>query len=79
MRDQRGFCSVLLDNNNRKPICRLRFNSQQKYLGLVDQQKQEQRVAIEDVDEIYSYIDLIRATVGFYDNQGAEATPETEA
>ncbi len=79
MRDQRGFCSVLLDNNNRKPICRLRFNSQQKYLGLIDQQKQEQRVTIEDVDEIYSYIDQIRATVGFYDNQGAEATPETEA
>ena len=79
MRDQRGFCSVLLDNNNRKPICRLRFNSQQKYLGLIDQQKQEQRVTIEDVDEIYSYIDQIRATVGFYDNQGAEAIPETEA
>ena len=79
MRDQRGFCSVLLDDNNRKPICRLRFNSQQKYLGLIDQQKQEQRVTIEDVDEIYSYIDQIRATVGFYDNQGAEATPETEA
>ena len=60
-------------------ICRLRFNSQQKYLGLIDQQKREQRVAIEDVDEIYSYLDQIKATVGFYENQGTEAIPGTEA
>ena len=25
MRDQRSYCGILLDNNNRKPICRL-FN-----------------------------------------------------
>ena len=77
MRDLKGWCAVLLDDNNRKPICRLRFNSQQKYLGLIDEQKREQRVPIDDVDEIYSYLDQIKATVGFYENQGAEATAET--
>ena len=79
IRDLKGWCAIPLDDNNRKPICRLRFNSQQKYLGLIDQQKREQRVAIEDVDEIYSYLDQIKATVGFYENQGTEAIPGTEA
>ena len=77
MRDLKGFCAVLLDDNIRKPICRLRFNTQQKYLGLIDKQKREQRVPIDDVDEIYNYLDQIKATVGFYENQGAEATAET--
>src|SRR5690606_2517425 len=35
MRDAQSYCAVLLDNNNRKPICRLRFNNEQKLkLGL---------------------------------------------
>ncbi len=79
MRDQKGFCSVLLDDNNRRPICRFRFNSRQKYLGLLDQQRQERRVAIEDINDMYSYTDQIRATVGFYANPGGESMPEAEA
>ena len=79
MRDLRGFCAVLLDDNNRKPICRFRFNTRQKYLGLIDQQKQEQRIAITDVEDIYNYLDQIKATVGYYETQEAETVPETEA
>ncbi len=36
LRDVQSYCSVLLDDNNRKPICRLYFNGTQKYLGLFD-------------------------------------------
>ena len=79
IRDLKGWCAILLDDTIRKPICRLRFNTKQKYLGLIDQQKQEQRVAIEDVDDIYNYLDQIKATVGFYEHQESEAIPETEA
>ena len=78
IRDLKRFCAVLLDDTIRKPICRLRFNTRQKYLGLIDQQKQEQRVAIDDVDDIYNYLNEIKATVGYYENEGAEALPETE-
>ena len=77
VRDLKGWCAVLLDDTIRKPICRLHFNSQQKYLGLIDEEKREQRVPIDDVDEIYNYLDQIKATVGFYENQGKEATAET--
>ena len=35
--------SVLIDNNNRKPICRFHFNGRQKYLGTFDAEKNETR------------------------------------
>ncbi|MFL1916985.1 hypothetical protein ACJW8B_16565 [Plesiomonas shigelloides] len=30
-RDTQSYFGVLLDDNNRKPLCRLRFNTKQKY------------------------------------------------
>lgn len=45
-RDTVNFFGILLDNSNRKPICRLHFNRQQKYVGLFDQDKNEQRQPI---------------------------------
>lgn len=46
LRDQKSYCSVLLDDSNRKPICRLWFNTSQKYIGLFDAAKVETRVPI---------------------------------
>ena len=69
MRDTKSYCGILLDDNNRKPICRLRFNQDRKYLGLFDAQKNEDRVAIENVDDIYKYAPRIVAIVKTYDNQ----------
>jgi hypothetical protein len=69
MRDTKSYCGVLLDDNNRKPICRLRFNQEQKYLGLIDEAKREAQNPIVDVDDIYKYAETIRATVKLYDEQ----------
>ncbi len=38
-RDVRSYFGILLDDNNRKPICRLWFNGTQKYLGVFDENK----------------------------------------
>ncbi len=65
MRDTKSYCGILLDDNNRKPICRLHFNYAQKYLGVIAQKKEE-RIEIESVDDIYKYADQIRATVVEY-------------
>lgn len=54
-RDTKSYMGILLDDNNRKPICRLRFNWAQKYLGLFDLGKDEVRVPIDSIDDIYSY------------------------
>lgn len=66
MRDQKTYCSVLLDDNNRKPICRMWFNTSQKYLGTFDEEKNETRNAIEVVEEIYNYSDELRETAVRY-------------
>lgn len=66
MRDTQSYCGVLLDDNNRKPICRLHFNRGQKYFGTFDQEKNETRNPIESVDDIYSFAEQLRSTVGYY-------------
>lgn len=64
MRDAQSYCAILLDDNNRKPICRLRFNNSEKlWLGIFDANKEEERIFLGSVDEIYNYADRIIATV----------------
>jgi hypothetical protein len=65
MRDTQSYCGVLLDDNNRKPICRLHFNRSQKYIGLFDEQKAETRVPINSLSDIYNYCDQLRATAAY--------------
>lgn len=67
MRDTKSYCGVLLDDNNRKPIVRLRFNREQKYLALIDEDKNEQRVPIDTIDDIYNHAAQIIETVHRYD------------
>ena len=67
IRDAKSYCSIILDNNNRKPITRLRFNRDQKYLGLFDESKKEQRFPIDVIDDIYQHADQIIATIRRYD------------
>lgn len=68
IRDTQSYCGVLLDDNNRKPICRLFFNAGQKYLGTVDS-KNVTRHEIENVNDIYKFADQLRATTLSYDSQ----------
>lgn len=65
-RDQKSYFAVLLDDNNRKPVARLHFNTKQKYLGLLDEEKKETRHPIDSLDEIYSHSDSIREAVRRY-------------
>ena len=68
IRDQKSYCAVLLDDNNLKAICRLWFNSKQKYLGLLDEQKKEERIPIANIDGSFKYADHLKATANFYDS-----------
>lgn len=67
IRDTMSYCSALLDDNNRKPICRLYFNSSQRYIGIFDEQKNVSRHPISSIDEIYSFSDELRRTSRQYD------------
>jgi hypothetical protein len=66
-RDSKSYFAILLDDNNRKPIARLHFNSRkQKYIGLFDSQKVETRHPIETLDDIYQHAASIREAVQAY-------------
>jgi len=66
MRDTKSYCGVLLDDNNRKPLCRLHFNYSQKYLGVMSNKKEE-RIPIETVDDIYTHAEKIKSVVAEYE------------
>lgn len=65
MRDQKSYCGVLIDNNNRKPLARLHFNRSIKYIGLFDGEAEE-RLIIDSLDQIYEHSDRLRATAKKY-------------
>ena len=69
-RDTKSYFGVLLDDNNRKPICRFHFNTKQKYIGLFDLDKKETRHPIESLNDIYELSEPLRKTVGSYEQQG---------
>ncbi len=65
MRDTKSYCGILLDDNNRKPICRLHFNYAKKYLGVFSG-KNEERIEIDNVDDIFKYTDQIKSVIAQY-------------
>lgn len=65
MRDQKSYCGILVDNNNRKPLARLWFNRSVKYIGLFDGEVEE-RLIVDSLDKIYEYGDRLRATAKKY-------------
>lgn len=68
MRDAQSYCAILLDDNNRKPLCRLHFNGKQWRVGLFDGDKRDDRINIDKLDDILLLGDRIRATAIQYDS-----------
>lgn len=57
-RDNRSYCNVLLDNNINKTVCRLYFNTAQKYIAfLVD--KKEVKTPINSLNDIFNFKEQI--------------------
>ena len=62
-----SYCAILFDDNNRKPICRLRFNNENRLvIGLFNGSKEEERVPIASVDQIFDFDDRLKSCVGAY-------------
>ncbi len=62
-RDVRSYFGILLDDNNRKPICRLWFNGNKKYLGVFDATKREVRIEVSGPDDLFSHAAKIRESL----------------
>lgn len=70
MRDTKSYCGILLDDNNRKPICRLHFNASKKYIEIG---RSGTRLSIDGIDDIYNYTLDIQQTIKDYDAAGEQA------
>lgn len=67
IRDSKSYCSIIMDNNNRKPICRLYFNSSTtKNIGVFDPEKKEERFRVEGPQDLYSHCEALEAVIKSY-------------
>ncbi len=66
-RDNQSYFAILLDDNNRKTICRLYLNSSKKYLMTFDEQKKEVKNEITSIDDIFKHSEALLKIVNSYD------------
>jgi hypothetical protein len=62
-RDAQSYFAILLDDNNRKTICRLYLDGTKKYLVVLDDAKKEVKNEIRSLDEIYGYCDVLLGAI----------------
>ena len=66
-RDTQSYFGVLLDDNNRKPICRFHFNTAKKYLETFQNGKDAgEKKQLLNLDEIYGYRAQLHQTLDNY-------------
>lgn len=68
-RDAQTYFAILLDDNNRKPICRLYMNGVRKFLATFDENKKEVKFEIFSLDDIYKYADALFRTIENYEKK----------
>lgn len=70
-RDAQSYFAILLDDNNRKTICRLYFNGSKKYIATIDENKKEIKNEISSLDDIFNFSELLLKVVEAYDETKA--------
>jgi Uncharacterized conserved protein len=68
-RDAQSYFAILLDDNNRKTICRLYLNGNKKYFVVLDENKKEVKTEIQTLDDIFAFSDKLFIIVENYDNK----------
>lgn len=67
IRDAKSYCAIIMDDNNRKPICRLYFNSPTAMkIGIFDANKKESRFKVVGPQDIYNHYDAMEAIIKSY-------------
>jgi hypothetical protein len=66
-RDAQSYFSIILDDNNRKVICRLYLNGNKKSLGVFDEAKREVKHEVFSLDDIFKYSEQLIATTETYE------------
>jgi predicted type IV restriction endonuclease len=65
-RDAQSYFAIMLDDNNRKAICRIYLNANKKSIGVFDSAKKETKNEIQSLDDIYAFSEQLKMTVETY-------------
>lgn len=66
MRDAQTYCAILFDDNNRKPICRLRYNGKVKKVETFDANKNATMHVVESPADLYQLREQLETIVTAY-------------
>lgn len=66
-RDALSYFTILLDDNNRKTLCRLYFNGNKKYMVTLDEQRKEVRHDLSSLDDIFNFSDVLLGVLANYE------------
>ena len=72
-RDAQSYFAILLDDNNRKTICRLYLNGSKKFFVTLDDQKKEVKNEINSLDDIFKHSETLLKIVDNYDKSNDPA------
>ncbi len=65
-RDAKVYFAILVDDNNRKPLCRLHLNRATWYISLFDSDKSEEKHVLNCLEDIYGHADALREAAARY-------------
>lgn len=69
-RDAQSYFAILLDDNNRKPICRMYFNGiSKRYIATFDENKKETKHEITSLNDIYNFSKELIEIINLYDEK----------
>lgn len=68
-RDAQSYFTIIVDDNNRKPICKMYFNGGKKYIGVFDLEKKETKFEISNLDDIYKYAGQLEIAIQNYTSE----------
>ncbi len=66
-RDTLSYFGILLDDNNRTPICRLHFNSARKYIEVFDENKKGKKYELTKIADVANFKDDMIKSIQAYD------------
>jgi hypothetical protein len=66
-RDAQSYFTIILDDSNRKVVCRLYLGEKRKFIGTFDEQKKETKNEILALDDIFKYSVQLLTTAENYD------------
>lgn len=66
IRDAKSYCAILLDNNNRRPICRLHFGKTRMAVSIFAL-RGETKIELEKISQLYKYRGLLHESILQYE------------